>query len=47
MMNISINTSVELQIVFDLATQQLVPTDKPLQIITSKDSSKKAIEEGK
>ena len=47
MMRISTCTSAESQIDFDLATPQLIPTDKPLQIITSKDSSANTIEEGK
>ena len=46
-MDISTSTSVESQTNFDLATSQLIPTNKPLQIITSKDSSTDTIEEGK
>ena len=44
---ISTSTSAESQIDFDLAAPQLIPTAKPLQIITSKVSSTKTIKEGK
>ena len=47
MMNISTGISAESQIDFDLVTPQVTPIDKPLQLITSKDSSTKTIEEGK
>ena len=47
MMDISTSTSAESQIDFDLFTPQLIPTDKPLQIITFKDFSTNTIEEGK
>ena len=47
MMDISTSNSAESQIDFDPATSQLIPTDKPLQNITSKDSSTNTIEEGK
>ena len=47
MMNISTGISAESQIDFDLVTLQVTPIDKPLQLITSKDSSTKTIEEGK
>ena len=46
-MNISTGISAESQIDFDLVTPQVTPIDKPLQLITSKDSSTKTIEEGK
>ena len=45
MMDLSISTSAELQIDFDLLTPQL--TDKPFQVITSKDSSTNTMEEDK
>ena len=44
---ISTSTSAESQIDFDLAAPQLIPTAKPLQIVTSKVSSTKTIKEGK
>ena len=47
MMDLSTSTSAESQIDFGLLTPQLIPTDQPLQNITSKDSSTNAIEEGK
>ena len=47
MMYISTSTSAESQIDLDLFTPQLIPTDKPLQIITFKDFSTNTIEEGK
>ena len=47
MMNISTGISAESQIDFDLVTPQVTPIDKPLQLITSKDSSTKTIGEGK
>ena len=46
-MDISTSTSAESKIDFDLATPQLIPTDKPLEIIIFKDSSTNTIEEGK
>ena len=46
-MDISTSNSAESQIDFDPATSQLIPTDKPLQNIRSKDSSTNTIEEGK
>ena len=46
-MNILTSNSAESQIDFDLGTTQLIPTEKMLQIITSKDSSTNTIEEGK
>ena len=39
MMDIPTSTSVESQIDYYLTTPQLIQTDKPLQIMTSKDSS--------
>ena len=47
MMDISKSTSVESKIDFNLATPQLIPTDKPLPIITPKDSSTNTIKEDK
>ena len=47
MMDISASTSAESQIDFDLLTPQLIPNDKPLSVITSKDSSTNTKEEGK
>ena len=47
MMGRSTSTSAESQIDFDLVTPQVIPIDKPLQIITYKDSSTNTIEEGK
>ena len=47
MMDLSTSTSAESQIDFGLLTPQLIPTDQPLQNITSKDSSTNTIEEGK
>ena len=47
MMDVSTSTIVESQIDFDLLTPQRIPTDKPLQIIISKDSSTNTIKEGK
>ena len=47
LMNILTSNSAESQIDFDLGTTQLIPTEKMLQIITSKDSSTNTIEEGK
>ena len=47
MMDVSTSTSAESQIDFDLLTPQRIPTDKPLQIIISKDSSTNTIKEGK
>ena len=47
MMDVSTSTIVESQIDFDLLTPQRIPTDKPLQIIISKDSSTTTIKEGK
>ena len=47
MMGISTSTSAELQIEFDLVTPQVILVDKPLQIITYKDSSTNTIEEAK
>ena len=47
LMDISTSTSAESQIDFDLPTPQLIPTYKPLQIKTSKDSSTNTIDEGK
>ena len=41
------STSAGSQIDFDLATPQLIPTDKPLRIMTHKDSSTNTTEEGK
>ena len=46
-MDISTSNSAESQIDFDLVTRQLIPTDKPLQNITSKVSYTDTIEEGK
>ena len=46
-MDISTSNSTESQIDFDLVTGQLIPTDKPLQNITSKFSYTNTIEEGK
>ena len=46
-MDVSTSTIVESQIDFDLLTPQRIPTDKPLQIIISKDSSTNTIKEGK
>ena len=46
-MDISTSTSAESQIYFDLWISQLVPTDKSLRILTSKDSSTNKIEAGK
>ena len=46
-MDVSTSTSAESQIDFDLLTSQWIPTDKPLQIIISKDSSTNTIKEGK
>ena len=46
-MNILTSNSAESQIDFDRGTTQLIPTEKMLQIITSKDSSTNTIEEGK
>ena len=46
-MNASTSTRSGPQIDFDIATIQLILTDKPLQILTSKDSSTNTIEEGK
>ena len=45
-MNISTSSSAESQIDFDLATPQLIPIEKPLQIITSKACSTSTIREG-
>ena len=47
MMDLSTSTSAKSQIDFGLLTPQLIPTDQPLQNITSKDSSTNTIEEGK
>ena len=47
LMDILTSNSAESQIDFDLGTPQLIPTEKMLQIITSKDSSTNTIEEGK
>ena len=47
MMDISTSTSGESQTDFDLKILQVIPTDKPLQIITYKDSSTNARERGK
>ena len=47
MMDLSTSTRAESQIDFGLLTPQLIPTDQPLQNITSKDSSTNTIEEGK
>ena len=47
MMDLSTSTSAESQIDFGLLTPQLIPTDQPLQNITSKDSSTNTIEEDK
>ena len=41
------STSAESQIDFDLATPQVIPTDKPFRIITRKDSSTNTTAEGK
>ena len=46
-MDVSTSTSAESQIDFDLLTPQRIPTDKPFQIIISKDSSTNTIKEGK
>ena len=46
-MDISTSTSGESQFFFDLLTPQLVPTDKPLRALTSKNSSTSTIEEDK
>ena len=46
-MDVSTSTIVESQIDFDLLTPQRIPTDKPFQIIISKDSSTNTIKEGK
>ena len=43
----STGTIAESQNDFDLATPQIIPTDKPLQIITFKNSSANTIEESK
>ena len=43
----STSTIAESQNDFDLATPQIIPTDKPLQIITFKNSSANTIEESK
>ena len=47
MMGISASISAESQLDFDLVTPQVIPIDKPLQIITYKDSSANTKEEGK
>ena len=47
MMDISTSIDVESEFNSDLMSLQLIPTGKPLQIITYKDSSTNTIEEGK
>ena len=46
-MDISASASAESPFDFNLVTTQLILTEKPLQIITSKDSSTNTVEEGK
>ena len=47
MMDISTSINAESQIDFELMTLQLIPTGKPFQIITYKDSSTNTVEEVK